>query len=106
MTPNEALEVARKARTDKIINRWHRDRMTGETYTIRQRIEHHAYAYRTLHTESGKRDSYGLILAAEIDGELNYMTQVCSATKLAFDYADRLPLVKFNEDNGTIEHLA
>lgn len=105
MNPIEALEVARKVRTDKIINRWHRDRMTGETYTIRQRIEHHAYAYRTIHTEAGKRDTYGLILASEIDGELSYMTPVVPATKLAFDYAEHLPVVAFNEDNGTIDTL-
>lgn len=106
MDTTESLALARKARTDKIINRWHRDRMTGETYTIRQRIEHHAYSYRTVHTEAGKRDTYGLILAAEINGELDYMTPVCTATKLAYDYAAHLPSVTFNEDNGTIDTLS
>lgn len=104
MTPTEALELARMARTDKVINRWHRDRLTGETYTIRQRIEQHAYAYRTVHVEAGKRDTYGLILASEIDGVLNYMTPVCNSTKLAFDYASLLPVVTFNEDSLAVDH--
>ena len=100
----EALEVANKARTDKHINTQRRDAVTGEVYTIRGRIEAGAYAYRTRHVETGKRVTYGLILANEVQwasdpiGAIDYMTPVCNATKLAYDYAADLPVVTVDEN--------
>lgn len=100
----EALELARKAREDKIINTFRRDAVTREVYTIRERIETGAYAYRTKHIEAGKRVTYGLILANEVQrasdpiGALDYMTPVCPATKIAFDYAADLPIITVDED--------
>lgn len=93
-----ALTLARKAREDKVINRYRRDSVTGEVYTVRDRIESGAYAYRTRHVEAGKRDTYGMILASEIDGEVNYMTPVVPVSKIGFDYAADLPVVTFDED--------
>lgn len=102
----DALKLANEARTNKTINKWRRDSATGEIYTVRGRIESNAYAYRTIHTENGKRDSYGLILRNEIDGEVNYLTPVTVATKLAFDYASHLPVIKFDDSRGTIEFVS
>lgn len=102
----DALKLANEARTNKTINKWRRDAVTGEIYTVRGRIESNAYAYRTIHTENGKRDSYGLILRNEIDGEVNYLTPVTHATKLAFDYASHLPVIKFDDSRGTIEFVS
>lgn len=105
MNNTEALALAHKARTDKNINTYRRDSVTGETYTIRGRIEAGAYAYRTRHVEAGKRDTYGLILASEVlwasdpIGALDYMTPVCNSTKLAFDYASELPIITVDEGN-------
>lgn len=99
-----ALELARKAREDKIINTLRRDSVTREVYTIRGRIEAGAYAYRTKHVESGKRVTYGLILANEVQwasdpiGALDYMTPVVPATKIAFDYAADLPVITVDEN--------
>ena len=106
MSNLESLKLANEARTNKTINKWRRDSITGEIYTVRGRIESNAYAYRTIHTENGKRDSYGLILRNEIDGKVTYLTPVTVATKLAFDYASHLPIINFDDSLGTIEHLA
>lgn len=100
----DALALARKAREDKIINRYMRDAVTGEVYTIRDRIEKGAYAYRTKHVEAGKRVTYGLILANEVQyaadpvGAIDYMTPVVPATKIAFEYAANLPIITVDED--------
>lgn len=102
----DALKLANEARTNKTINKWRRDAVTGEIYSVRGRIESNAYAYRTVHTENGKRDSYGLILRNEIVGEVNYLTSVTHATKLAFDYASHLPVIKFDDSRGTIEFVS
>ncbi len=104
MENTEALALARKAREDKILNAWRRDAVTGQTYTIRGRLEAGAYAYRTRHVQKGKRDTYGLILANEVQwasdpiGALDYMTPVCNSTKIGFDYASDLPEVIVDED--------
>lgn len=100
----EALELARKARADKTLNTYRRDSVTGEVFTILGRLERGAYAYRTRHVQKGKRDSYGLILANEVQwasdpiGAIDYMTPVCNATKIAFDYAADLPVITVDED--------
>lgn len=101
----ESLGIARKVRTDNLINRWRKDSVTGEVYTVRKRIERGAYSHRTIHIQDGKRISYGLILSAEIVGELDYLTPVTNSSKLAFDYASELPLVEFNENNGSIRFI-
>lgn len=108
----EALALANKARTDKVLNRYTRDRVTGETYTIRGRIESGAYAFRTRHVEQGKRVTYGLILAREVlwasdpIGAIDYMTPVVPAAKLAFDYAADLPILEFDDDRATVKRVA
>lgn len=101
----DALKLAQKAREDKIINTLRRDAVTGEVYSIRERIEKGAYAYRTRHVQAGKRVTYGLILANEVQwaddpiGALDYMTPVCPATKIAYDYASDLPVITVDEGN-------
>lgn len=105
------LDLANKARMDKVLNRYMRDAISGETYTIRGRIESGSYAFRTRHTERGKRDSYGLILAREVIyaadpiGAIDYMTPVIPTAKLAFDYAAELPVLVFDEDRGEVRYL-
>lgn len=100
----EALELARKAREDKILNTYRRDSVTGETFTILGRLEKGAYAYRTKHVQKGKRTTYGLILANEVQwasdpiGAIDYMTPVCNSTKIGFDYASELPVITVDED--------
>lgn len=100
----EALELARKARADKILNTNRRDSVTGEAFTILERLERGAYAYRTKHVQKGKRVTYGLILANEVQwasdpiGAIDYMTPVCNSTKIGFDYASELPVITVNED--------
>ena len=102
----EALELARKARADKILNTFRRDSVTGEVFTILERLERGAYAYRTKHVQKGKRTTYGLILANEVQwasdpiGAIDYMTLVCNSTKIGFDYASELPVVTVDEDAG------
>lgn len=104
MEHTESLALARKAREDKILNTYRRDAVTGEVYTILGRLERGAYAYRTKHVQKGKRTTYGLILANEIQwasdpiGALDYMTPVCNSTKIGFDYATELPIVTVDED--------
>lgn len=101
-----ALELARKAREDRILNTPRRDSVTREVYTIRGRLERGAYAYRTKHVQKGKRDTYGLILANEVQwaadpiGAIDYMTPVCNATKIAFDYASDLPVITVDENTA------
>lgn len=110
MSNLEALDLARKAREDKIINRWTRDAVTGEAYTIRGRIEGGAYAFRTRHVEQGKRVTYGLILSREVRylsdpiNAIDYMTPVVPATKIAYDYAADLPVLTFDEGNCRVIH--
>lgn len=110
MNNTDALTLARKAREDKIINRQTRDSVTGEVYTIRERIENGAYAFRTRHVESGKRVTYGLILAREVRymsdpiGAIDYMTDVVPATKIAYDYASDLPILTFDENVCRVIH--
>lgn len=100
----EALELARKAREDKIINRLTLDSVTRRTFTVRGRIEAGEYAYRTKHVQKGKRTTYGLILANEVQwaddpiGAIDYMTPVCNSTKIGFDYASELPVITVDED--------
>lgn len=104
MNNTEALALARKAREDKILNTFRRDAVTGQTYTILGRLEKGAYAYRTKHVQAGRRTTYGLILANEVQwasdpiGALDYMTPVCPSTKIGFDYASELPIVTVDED--------
>ena len=101
----EALELARKARADKILNTNRRDSVTGEVFTILERLERGAYAYRTKHVQKGKRVTYGLILANEVQwasdpiGAIDYMTPVCNSTKIGFDYASELPVITVDEDS-------
>lgn len=100
----EALEMARKARADKILNTNRRDSVTGEVFTILERLERGAYAYRTKHVQKGKRVTYGLILANEVQwasdpiGAIDYMTPVCNSTKIGFDFASELPVITVDED--------
>lgn len=104
MNNTEALALARKAREDKILSTFRRDAVTRETYTILERLERGAYAYRTKHVQKGKRTTYGLILANEVQwaddpiGALDYMTPVCNSTKIGFDYASELPVITVDED--------
>lgn len=104
MNNTEALSLARKAREDKILNTWRRDAVTHEVYTIRGRLEAGAYAYRTRHLQKGKRTTYGLILANEVQwasdpiGAIDYMTPVFNSTKIGFDYAAELPVITVDED--------
>ena len=105
MSNLEALEMARKARADKILNTFRRDSVTGEVFTILERLERGAYAYRTKHVQKGKRVTYGLILANEVQwasdpiGAIDYMTPVCNSTKIGFDYASELPVLTVDEDS-------
>lgn len=100
----EVLALARKAREDKILNTLRRDSVTGEVFTIRGRLERGAYAYRTKHVQKGKRVTYGLILANEVQwaddpiGAIDYVTPVCNSTKIGFDYASELPVITVDED--------
>lgn len=94
----EALELANNAKRDLALDKRRHDNVTREIYTYRGRLDAGAYAYRTVHVQAGKKDTYGLILANEIDGDVEYLTPVSSVTKTVFNYAD-LPVVIFDEDH-------
>lgn len=96
------LTAANAAKLENALDKVWRDSMTGVPFTLRKRFERGAYAYRTRHVQAGKRDTYGLILANEIDGTVDYMTPVCSATKTVFDYAENLPMLIVDEDKLTV----
>lgn len=99
------LTAANAARLEHVLNKWRRDAVTRELYTIQQRLDRGAYAYKVSEIEGGKTTGYGLVLHAEMGPTLDYIgTEVCNTPKMVFDHVD-LPTAVLNHDTMTLKAL-
>lgn len=99
------LTNANNARTEHALNKWRRDAVTREIYTIRQRADRNEIFAIVSEIENGEVTGYGFIHSRDKDG-VSYFTDVFNMPKLAYDalYAEGLPVAVLDHDTCTIEH--
>ena len=99
------LAAANNARTDHALNKWRKDSVTGEVYTLRQRADRNEIFAIVSEVENGETVGYGFIHARDRNG-VSYFTDVFNMPKLAYDalYAEGFPVAVLDHDTCTIEH--